>query len=277
MKLRTANSKREYEDEFMIYVYKIRPCGRREPHDWLHCPFAHEGERSVRRDPRAFKYSASACPAMKEFRVCPQGQYCSRSHNVYECGLHPDRYRTQMCLLGNECKRPACFFAHTTDQLRAPPPTEDGPTPLPADPGWNLQLQRELFQVQLQQAQVVKPAQVTYLDPANLQQGYYPAGLMKMPQDYGMNVRMIPMAGGTGVPDAGGFLPAASVQDYLQHHGVSGVGQLTAPGSQALGQMLSFANGSNSQHMPEQVMLMQPVTSAVGNLTELLNRHLTLG
>ncbi|KAK9822758.1 hypothetical protein WJX74_005332 [Apatococcus lobatus] len=45
-----------------MYGYKIKVCPRKEPHDWVFCPFAHSGERAVRRDPRAFFYSSDTCP-----------------------------------------------------------------------------------------------------------------------------------------------------------------------------------------------------------------------
>lgn len=35
-------------------------------------------------------------------------------------GLHPSRYRTQMCTDGSGCKRRVCFFAHSPDELRKP-------------------------------------------------------------------------------------------------------------------------------------------------------------
>jgi len=34
--------------------------------------------------------------------------------------LHPDRFRTQMCLHGQACTKPLCFFAHTAAELRSP-------------------------------------------------------------------------------------------------------------------------------------------------------------
>jgi hypothetical protein len=39
-------------------------------------------------------------------------------HNVYECWLHPKRFRTQMCQQGAGCKRTLCFFAHNLQELR---------------------------------------------------------------------------------------------------------------------------------------------------------------
>jgi len=37
---------------------------------------------------------------------------------VFECWLHPSRYRTQLCKDGTGCGRRICFFAHTEEELR---------------------------------------------------------------------------------------------------------------------------------------------------------------
>jgi len=106
-------------DEFRMYEFKIRRCSRTRAHDWTECPYTHPGEKARRRDPRRFNYCGTACP---EFRKgsCPQGDVCEYAHGVFECWLHPSRYRTQLCKDGPSCDRRACFFAHHTSQLRAP-------------------------------------------------------------------------------------------------------------------------------------------------------------
>ena len=43
------------------------------------------------------------------------------AHGVFECWLHPARYRTQPCKDGTGCRRRVCFFAHTPGQLRVLP------------------------------------------------------------------------------------------------------------------------------------------------------------
>ncbi|XP_068653906.1 zinc finger CCCH domain-containing protein 61-like [Aristolochia californica] len=107
-------------DDFRMYEFKIRRCIRGRSHDWTDCPFAHPGEKARRRDPRRFHYSGNACP---EFRrgVCLQGDACEFAHGVFECWLHPARYRTQPCRDGRSCRRKVCFFAHTAGQLRVLP------------------------------------------------------------------------------------------------------------------------------------------------------------
>lgn len=106
-------------DEFRMYEFKIRRCSRTRAHDWTECPYTHPGEKARRRDPRRFNYSGTACP---EFRKgsCPRGDVCEYAHGVFECWLHPSRYRTQLCKDGAACDRRACFFAHHTSQLRVP-------------------------------------------------------------------------------------------------------------------------------------------------------------
>lgn len=107
-------------DDFRIWCMKVLPCTKRFVHDWTVCPFAHEGEKAVRRDPREEKYTGIACPDMKKSGSCIRGDQCPYAHNVFEYWLHPTRYRTQLCNDGPGCKRNICFFAHDLSQLRVP-------------------------------------------------------------------------------------------------------------------------------------------------------------
>lgn len=104
-------------DHFRMFEFKVRKCTRGRSHDWTECPFAHPGEKARRRDPRKFHYSGTACP---DFRrgSCRKGDACEYAHGVFECWLHPARYRTQPCKDGMACRRRVCFFAHSPDQLR---------------------------------------------------------------------------------------------------------------------------------------------------------------
>lgn len=104
-------------DEFRMYEFKVRRCMRGRSHDWTECPFAHPGEKARRRDPRRFHYSGTACPDFRKGN-CRRGDACEFAHGVFECWLHPARYRTQPCKDGRNCKRRVCFFAHTQEQLR---------------------------------------------------------------------------------------------------------------------------------------------------------------
>ncbi len=61
---------------------------------------------------------------------CIRGDVCPYAHGVFECWLHPSRYRTQLCKDGANCHRPVCFFAHSLNELRAPTYTW---VPTPAD------------------------------------------------------------------------------------------------------------------------------------------------
>ncbi|KAJ0740132.1 putative transcription factor C3H family [Helianthus annuus] len=108
-------------DSFRMYDFKVRKCARARSHDWTDCPYAHPGEKARRRDPRKYSYSGTACP---EFRKgsCKKGDGCEFSHGVFECWLHPHRYRTQPCKDGINCRRRVCFFAHTPEQLRVVSP-----------------------------------------------------------------------------------------------------------------------------------------------------------
>ena len=92
-----------------------------EIHDWNECPYLHPSEKARRRDPRVWPYQALPCP---EFRkgMCNRGDNCPFAHGVFECWLHPSRYRTTLCKEGAGCSRPICFFAHSVAQLREPSP-----------------------------------------------------------------------------------------------------------------------------------------------------------
>lgn len=107
-------------DEFRMYCFKVLPCSKHYSHDWTVCPFAHPGEKARRRDPRVFKYAGVECPHVKEGLKCPRGDLCPFAHNIFECWLHPTRYRTQLCNEPASCKRKVCFFAHKLEELREP-------------------------------------------------------------------------------------------------------------------------------------------------------------
>ncbi|XP_015571785.1 zinc finger CCCH domain-containing protein 20 [Ricinus communis] len=107
-------------DHFRMYEFKVRRCARGRSHDWTECPYAHPGEKARRRDPRKYHYSGTACPDFRKGN-CKKGDACEFAHGVFECWLHPARYRTQPCKDGPNCRRRVCFFAHTADQLRVLP------------------------------------------------------------------------------------------------------------------------------------------------------------
>ncbi|KAK4756586.1 hypothetical protein SAY87_006713 [Trapa incisa] len=114
-------------DHFRMYVFKVKRCPRGRSHDWTDCPYAHPGEKARRRDPRRFQYSGTVCPDFRK-GVCKKGDSCEFAHGVFECWLHPDRYRTQPCKDGPNCPRRVCFFAHFPEQLRILPPQQQSPT-----------------------------------------------------------------------------------------------------------------------------------------------------
>ncbi|KAL6777885.1 hypothetical protein ACKKBG_A16060 [Auxenochlorella protothecoides x Auxenochlorella symbiontica] len=106
-------------DEFRMFQFKVERCGKRCVHDWRCCPFAHPTENARRRDPRLVEYLPVPCPDYKR-GICLRGDACPYSHGVYECWLHPAKYRTQLCKEGPACRRPVCFFAHAVRDLRQP-------------------------------------------------------------------------------------------------------------------------------------------------------------
>ncbi|XP_073285394.1 zinc finger CCCH domain-containing protein 23-like [Primulina huaijiensis] len=115
-------------DNFRMFEFKVKKCTRSRPHDWTECPFAHPGEKARRRDPWKYHYSGSACPDFRK-GACRRGDGCEYAHGVFECWLHPARYRTEPCKDGTHCRRRVCFFAHTPDQLRVLPHSSPDSSP----------------------------------------------------------------------------------------------------------------------------------------------------
>ncbi|KAL8201497.1 hypothetical protein R6Q57_012836 [Mikania cordata] len=107
-------------DHFRIYEFKVRKCTRSRSHDWTDCPFAHPGEKARRRCPRRYNYLGTVCADFRRGN-CSRGDLCEFAHGVFECWLHPSRYRTEACKDGKNCQRKICFFAHTQRQLRVVP------------------------------------------------------------------------------------------------------------------------------------------------------------
>ena len=54
-------------------------------HDWTICPFAHAGEKAVRRDPRLHSYTGIACPDMKKVGV--RRSWLGMEAGVQEAGV----------------------------------------------------------------------------------------------------------------------------------------------------------------------------------------------
>lgn len=117
-------------DDFRMYEFKVKRCPRIKAHDWTECPFAHPGEKARRRDPRKYSYSGTACPDFRK-GSCKRGDACEFAHGVFECWLHPSRYRTQTCTDGEACKRRVCFFAHNQGEIRVPTECPVATTPPP--------------------------------------------------------------------------------------------------------------------------------------------------
>ncbi|GBF98930.1 hypothetical protein Rsub_11722 [Raphidocelis subcapitata] len=115
--------------DFWMYKFKIDMCPRRDPHDWEQCLYAHRGEKARRRHPS--KYRPVQCPEARAKTLCPRGDECPCTHNLFEYWLHPDRFRTCICEQGPNCNRPICFFAHAEDERRPLPEGSSDPATLP--------------------------------------------------------------------------------------------------------------------------------------------------
>ena len=71
-----------------------------------------------------FRCASLACrslhPPSLQTGACRRADACPFSHGVFECWLHPTRYKTQLCTDGAACRRRVCFFAHAESELRRP-------------------------------------------------------------------------------------------------------------------------------------------------------------
>lgn len=120
VKSRSTQRPQLYDDDFLVYSYKVVPCDKTWRHDFSSCPFSHPGESSERRHPSTYLPfmcgSTQHSTDLKE--KCPFGTSCKYAHGHFELWLHPGRFRTKMCSLGENCKRQVCFFAHSEQELR---------------------------------------------------------------------------------------------------------------------------------------------------------------
>ena len=103
---------------FRMFHYKVDACPHTDClHDTSSCPYVHPGEKSKRRNPGVYMYQPVPCPHFRKGN-CKKGDACPLSHGVFECWLHPSKYRTQLCTEGSGCTRNLCFFAHSLQELR---------------------------------------------------------------------------------------------------------------------------------------------------------------
>ncbi len=105
---------------FRMFHYKVDICPHEDCiHDTDACPYVHPGDKSRRRNPGLVTYQPVPCPHFRKGN-CRLGDACPLSHGVFECWLHPSKYRTQLCTEGSKCSRGLCFFAHSVEELREP-------------------------------------------------------------------------------------------------------------------------------------------------------------
>ena len=105
---------------FRMFHYKVDMCPHEDCiHDTEACPYVHPGDKSRRRNPGMVSYQPVPCPHFRKGN-CRLGDACPLSHGVFECWMHPIKYRTQLCTTGSKCSRDLCFFAHSLDELREP-------------------------------------------------------------------------------------------------------------------------------------------------------------
>lgn len=111
-----------YNDNFMLFSYKVKPCTRPVCHDYHTCPYSHPSAFNKgpvqRRDPRRYRYVPVMCP-YQQAGSCSMPD-CPFAHNTFECCAHPLNYRTVPCRAGAACRHPFCSFIHTPSEVRQP-------------------------------------------------------------------------------------------------------------------------------------------------------------
>lgn len=220
-------TKPEYStDEFRMFCFKILRCCRRYAHDWRACPFAHPTENARRRDPREFKYCSIPCPDYKQ-GFCIRGDSCPHAHGVFECWLHPSRFRTQLCKDGNKCRRPVCFFSHSLTELRSPthtwtPTPEDLKNQPPAAPSDAAAAAAEVPPVEKKTVDVeVKPTE-TETDEKQTDLSHEETGKVTSPKKNGTQDAAVGATTGkkAPVPPPSGYAPRMS-NAFARKHGLN--------------------------------------------------------
>ncbi|MBA0621646.1 hypothetical protein Godav_007247 [Gossypium davidsonii] len=64
-------------------------------------------EKAQWRDSRKFRYSQSACPDFRKGN-CKKDDSCAFAHGVFECWLHPIRFRLEMVVFGKGGEDDVC-------------------------------------------------------------------------------------------------------------------------------------------------------------------------
>lgn len=255
-----------------LIVLQVKRCPRARPHDWTQCPFAHPGEKARRRDPRRYKYSGTACPEFRKSGCCRRGDACPFAHGVFECWLHPSRYRTQLCTDGPSCRRRVCFFAHVETELRHP---EDDPAMA------QKQVQAELAT----EVQTLQQQHLTQALQALISQGTNPAPSPDRPSNHGQvltnellkqNPTTLPI--GVGSNNAFGESgdqgnSTSALHAALMHHLQQNGGDKSSNG----GQVHSASEGMNSNDLHTAGAPLTDVYSALNQLQQLMLDPSTTG
>ena len=218
-------------------VLQVLHCSKRYAHDWRACPFAHPTENARRRDPREFTYCSIACPDYKQ-GFCIRGDTCQYAHGVFECWLHPSRYRTQLCKDGSQCNRPVCFFAHSLEELRTP---THAFMPSPEE---RLRVPQELLAAAgVGFPQMQPPAAGPDISPVHQDIGYPPDSFSG---DQNVDVTLVAQqaaaAAAAGTDMSGGELVGLNLLGATSPHGEQG--PLASPSKPLLGGYASSSTGS---------------------------------
>lgn len=107
-------------ENFDIETFKTRYCSKKYSHDEKSCTFYHNDQDKRRKTP----YLYEPCPNIYnkaldifELKLCPEGESCKFSHSIIEIQYHPDKYKTELCIL-NPCDLgERCPYIHPESTL----------------------------------------------------------------------------------------------------------------------------------------------------------------
>ena len=100
--------------------FKIDPCRLEQSHQHKMCIFYHnENDRKRKGD----FYSPDLCPHMENYKKCPKGDKCEKSHNRVEQLFRMEKYKKKFCqyypeMVHNCSYGNFCCFAHSDEEIQ---------------------------------------------------------------------------------------------------------------------------------------------------------------
>jgi hypothetical protein len=108
-------------DENDLANFKVYPCNIYTKHNEKQCVFFHSS-KDFKRIISKVNYSFELCKFAEAGRNCPNGEFCSKSHNRVEQFYHPEKFKSKFCShinnLNNCPYGNFCSFAHSESDIK---------------------------------------------------------------------------------------------------------------------------------------------------------------